>query len=1182
VNSVTRQPRILVKIPRTGPAQRASLSFGKATVDFTLEPLFQSIRPASGPGIAAPAEWHLLSSPAAAGEVNAWDLCHHITQNGLGIAGTGPAEFAEPDVQQQWAFGTSAQHAMALADACTAPAPPDPTLPDGNGIYWFRDDQHSQLQTAHGPGPGPSGIRIAHLDTGYDPDHVTLPQFLRRDLQRNFVDDKLPNDATDRSTGFANNLGHGTGTLSILAGNTFDGAPLGGAPFMDVIPVRVANSVVLFFNSGVARGFDYVHELASNQAQFVHVVTMSMGGLASRAWADAVNALYELGIFVVTAAGNNFGNLPSHNIVFPARFKRVVAACGVMADGRPYADLPLKTMAGDYGPASKMTTAMAAYTPNTPWARLGCSSLVDHNGRGTSATTPQIAAAAALWIQKYKTQWDAYSQPWMRVEAIRQALFSLDTPDEHLGRGVLRAADALAKAPAMEAQLAGRKQPVDSADFPFLRVITGLGVAPGAGQQMLELEALQLSQQSHELEQLLPDPEADPSTIPASTRNQIIEALVAMPGASQALKSALGTHLVKTSAPKVAMGAALTAIEQRNLRNAIEPPIPTPSIRRLRVFAYDPLAATKVQTAGINETVLEIRWEKNLEPGPVGDYVEVVDVDPASDCCYAPADLNHPTPLSQCGFAPSESNPRFHQQMAYAVSMKTIEYFEHALGRVALWAERLVKSGNGYEHHYVPRLRIYPHAMREANSYYSPDKKALLLGYFQAQDTNPGENLPGGTVFCCLSHDIVAHETTHALLDGLHPRFREASNPDVLAFHEAFADIVALFQHFSVPEALRDQIGKTRGDLGAENMLGQLAQQFGQGIGKYGALRDAIGGVNEKGDWAPAQPSPTDYQSVTEPHDRGSILVAAVFDAFLTIYRRRSEDLIRLATSGTGILPQGAIPHDLVTRLAAEASKSATHVLNICIRALDYCPPFDLTFGEYLRGLITADRDLVPDDTHAYRIAFIEAFRRRGIYPEFVRNLSVESLCWAAPEVDCNLESIVKKMSVAWDLRADRRQAWDRSRTNAFQFHKLLLGSTDISDADAATLGFSRAEKSVVSVAGKKGVISKFEVHSVRPVRRVGPDGQQVMDLLVEITQTWRPKDGPADSGSPFRGGCTMLIDLATSRIRYCIRKRVANPERIAAQQSYQNGMAASSLRANYFSNPAFGREPFAMLHRGA
>ena len=48
------------------------------------------------------------------------------------------------------------------------------------------------------------------------------------------------------------------------------------------------------------------------------------------------------------------------------------------------------------------------------------------------------------------------------------------------------------------------------------------------------------------------------------------------------------------------------------------------------------------------------------------------------------------------------------------------------------------------------------------------------------------------------------------------------------AFHEAFADVVALFQHFSYPAVLESQIRRTRGDLYTESLLGQLAQQFGR------------------------------------------------------------------------------------------------------------------------------------------------------------------------------------------------------------------------------------------------------------------------------------------------------------------------------------------------------------------
>src|SRR5262249_1984825 len=166
----------------------------------------------------------------------------------------------------------------------------------------------------------------------------------------------------------------------------------------------------------------------------------------------------------------------------------------------------------------------------------------------------------------------------------------------------------------------------------------------------------------------------------------------------------------------------------------------------------------------------------------------------------------------------------------------------------------------------------------------------------------------------------------------------------------------------------------------------------------HGALRDAIGEIDPRTHaWKPRKPDPAEYQNTHEPHARGAILVAAVFDAFLSIYESRVADLLRIASEGSGVLRPGNLHPDLVNRLAQEAAKAAQHVLRMCIRALDYCPPVDLTFGDYLRALITADFDLVPDDDLGYRVAVIEAFRRRGIYPEGVRTLSVESLRWADP-----------------------------------------------------------------------------------------------------------------------------------------------------------------------------------------
>jgi hypothetical protein len=627
----------------------------------------------------------------------------------------------------------------------------------------------------------------------------------------------------------------------------------------------------------------------------------------------------------------------------------------------------------------------------------------------------------------------------------------------------------------------------------------------------------------------------------------------------------------------------------------IKPPIRRPPpFRNLRVYAFDPSLNWQLDTAMINLMTLQVPWEE-LRPGPVGEYLEVVDVDPASGCCYAPIDLDDRFILAADGLTPAEGDPQFHQQMVYAVAMMTIHNFERALGRRILWSQ--TDADQGYQ--FVPRLRIYPHAMRDSNAYYSPKKKALLFGYFPASTSDPGYNLPGGTVFACLSHDVVAHETTHALLDGLHRRFIEPTNNDTLALHEGFADIVALFQHFSFAPALRDQIRRTRGDLAGQNLLGQLAQQFGQAIGNRGALRDALGEVDKgTGEWVPRKPDPADLQKATEPHTRGAILVAAVFDAFLTIYKSRIADLLRIATAGSGVLPQGDLHPDLVERLAREAAVSAGHVLNMCIRALDHCPPVDVNFGDYLRALVTADRDLVPDDDRGYRIAVIEAFRRRGIYPQGVRSLSAESLCWAGPvgDEEAALRHLLPgvkslgKVRPDWSLTTDRRKVWKEMRKSGEEIHAWLL-SEKVREI-ASHFGLALGQDAPRSIERGKDGLPLFEVHSVRPARRLGPDGQTLTDLVIEITQKrhgyvnplWQDKVDSGEIDPPphdfwLRGGCTVLVDLDRGAVRYCIGKGIASAARLAAQRAFVR--AGASPQATYFGDPRRREqaEPFAMLH---
>jgi hypothetical protein len=625
--------------------------------------------------------------------------------------------------------------------------------------------------------------------------------------------------------------------------------------------------------------------------------------------------------------------------------------------------------------------------------------------------------------------------------------------------------------------------------------------------------------------------------------------------------------------------------------------IPPPPYRRLRGYAFDPSLSLQLSTAAINRKTFEIPWETDLKPGPCGEYVEVLDVDPASGCWYDPVDLNARDILAQDGLPPSEGNPQFHQQMVYAVAMTTIANFERALGRPVLWANRYDKRlPVGHRDIYVPRLRIYPHALRGANAYYSPERKALLFGYF------PG---PAGTVFSCLSHDIVAHETTHALLDSVHRRFIEDNHVDTLAFHEAFADLIALLQHFTFPEVLEHQIAQTRGDLGNRSLLGELAQQFGQATGRYGALRSAIGEWGDDGSWRRIAPDPGRLARAQEPHERGAILVAAVFGAFLEVYQTRVADLFRLATAGSGVLPAGAIHPDLVARLAAEAAKAAGHFLNMCIRALDYCHATDITFGDYLRALITADVDMVQDDKHGYRVALIESFRRWGIVPEGMRSLSEEQLRWPLvewydqegwqelTEMAAQLRPSIS--STLYEHRRDvlfeqMRQA--RAWTHDY-FERVVTGVENASQRPEVSqiTGIVLSPNSRLEGLRRHSdsLVPTFEVQAVRPALRVSPSSTIVKQMLVMLSQRRSVAVAPDDRSLgtfDFRGGSTLIFDLEGEKpsLRYAITRHIDDEGRLAAVRDYLHNKreGRQSLRQMYFqgcTTAALADEPFALLH---
>jgi hypothetical protein len=555
-----------------------------------------------------------------------------------------------------------------------------------------------------------------------------------------------------------------------------------------------------------------------------------------------------------------------------------------------------------------------------------------------------------------------------------------------------------------------------------------------------------------------------------------------------------------------------------------------PIYRPLRIYTLDP-AASRLDGA---EALLNVPFER-LSSGPVGSILEVVDWDQTTGRSNERVNLDNPRILIENGRAPSPSDPMFRQQMVYAVCTSTYNAFRLALGRDPCWGFR-ARLGQA-----CPKLRIRPQAFYERNAYYDSSVGELKFGYFDAGDNVQGRNRPQGRVFTCLSHDIIAHEMTHALLDGLRTRFRLPTHPDVAAFHEGFADLVAILMHFSYSDVVRAAIERSGAGLETDALLLALASQFGHTTGSGGSLRSAIDpaglGQHEKG-------SVRRYDEAgDEPHERGSLLVTAMFEAFATVLQRKTKRYLRLARLAPGEAPGS----DLAEILADQASRLASQFLSICIRAIDYCPPFDLRFGEYLRAVITADFDLVQDDPFGYREAIIDSFARRRVYADDVPDLAEASLLWRPP--DRKMEPIealhFKELRFAGDPGRAANEAELRRQAEALGAYVMRPGYPH---------AFGCA---LPGDAGLKGDhVDPAVVGSIRSLRRVGPDRQVTFDSVAEITQRrWCRQS--SETLSEVFGGSTVILG-PDGRVRYVIRKSVTDPRRIQAQANYLDGKGDS------------------------
>jgi hypothetical protein len=559
----------------------------------------------------------------------------------------------------------------------------------------------------------------------------------------------------------------------------------------------------------------------------------------------------------------------------------------------------------------------------------------------------------------------------------------------------------------------------------------------------------------------------------------------------------------------------------------------------MTIIAQDPtlVVGGRILTATITVP------NEQVSAGPRGYRLQIVDYDASSNQFFVPLDaarygsiLQPRDPYATRGGTPSQFNarllddPQFHAHNVYAITMRTLAQFERALGRRVSW------SFGGHQ------IKAAPHAFAEANAFYSPDDEALLFGYF--------DDGHGRRVFNCMSHDIIAHEATHALVDGLRPRYMEPSSPDQGAFHEGFADVVALLSVFSVREVVEYAVAKAAVKPGAQmvpiarltiealrrGVLLGLGEQFGEALsGVHGsALRRSVA----------LKPSRTlkNTPEYLEEHTRGELLVASVLQAFLSAYEER---LMTLGLDSRGQLP--------AVRVAEEGADIADRLLTMSIRALDYLPPTDVSFGDYISALITSDLEMRPDDSRYHlRTHLVAGFSAFGFRPS--SSYGGETGRWEPP-----LEPLTYTFV--------HREALQRDRDEVFRFlwdNRSALGLCD----EAYT-----------------------EVGGVRPCLRTDVDGFTLRETVADYVQILtvradelekipipgtrkriRRPDG-LDDWQTVRvlGGGALIFD-EFGRLKYHVRNAVLNPDR---QSERLQHLAESGL---FESDPRKARG-FAALH---
>ena len=370
--------------------------------------------------------------------------------------------------------------------------------------------------------------------------------------------------------------------------------------------------------------------------------------------------------------------------------------------------------------------------------------------------------------------------------------------------------------------------------------------------------------------------------------------------------------------------------DRRNLGLMIQVPI----------CVQDPSFIRNKSELGIE--LVEVGWEPGLTDGPTSARITVEDFYGGTTQPPAKWDGKQHCfvdPQAQ-PIAAKLNNDQFHQINVWAIVQRILEFYEDftVLGRPVPWGF----NGN--------RLIIRPHATTEESEEkgtgYNPDTRSLEFAYIH------------DTVYACLSHDIVAHETGHAVLDGMRPYFSDSWTVETLALHEFVADLTAIMSAFRNNYVRKIFVNCLEKNLPEKDFLANIGEEFGKAALNADFIRTAHNDVtmDQVRDWEKGCPADVVHKS-------SQVLTGLIYDLLLELYQ------------GYKNRPQ---PKHTPDQAAWHATMRLTQM---ALQPLDFLPPVDVSFGDYVEAFLVRDELIDPEDQHGYRPLFRKLCQKRHIQP---------------------------------------------------------------------------------------------------------------------------------------------------------------------------------------------------------